>query len=229
AETIRKKVEDTGLHVSGLTTYWEIGKVHRDEARVELDNLKRSMHTAKILGAGLVRVSSADYDKSHSYEVCRAAFREQMMIVAELAAEMDLIITPEQHGGRYISSAGQVMDMCRGLEHPNLGIVFDPGNAVSEGFERPWVQVRMMGSWIKNVHVKNRMTAAGDAGVNERLPGGNCKVDEGVLDWELIAEELAAIGYSGYLTCEDFAEFDSLEEKFAWNVKFLRGLAAKFE
>ena len=229
AAAIRTQVEDAGLHVSGLTTYWEIGRVERDSAREQLDHLKRSMDTAKVLGTGFVRVSSGDYNKAYSYEVCRAAFREQMMIVGDLAAAMDLVITPEQHGGRYIASAGQVMDMCRGLEHPNLGIVFDPGNAVSEGFERPWVQVRMMGGWIRNVHVKNRMTAAGEAGINERLPGGNCKADEGVLNWDLIAEELAAIGYSGYLTCEDFAEFPSLAEKFAWNVAFLRGLAGKFE
>ncbi len=228
AAAIRTKVEDAGLEVSGLTTYWEIGKVDRDAARVEFDALKRSMHTANVLGAGFVRVSSGDYDKAYSYEVCRAAFREQMTAAAALGAEMGIVITPEQHGGRYIASAGQCLDMCRGLEHPNLGIVFDPGNAVSEGFERPWVQVRMLGSWIRNVHVKNRMTSEGEAGVNERLPGGNCKADAGVLDWDMIADELAAVGYDGYLTCEDFAEFDSLEEKFAWNVEFLRGLASKF-
>jgi len=229
ALTISHKVEDAGLHVSGLTTYWEIGRVERDSALEQLDGLYRSMEVACALGASFVRVSSGDYKKEYSYEVCRAAFREQMMTVAEVAAEMDLVITPEQHGGRYIASAGQVMDMCRGLEHPNLGIVFDPGNSVSEGFERPWVQVRMMGGWIKQVHVKNRMTAAGDAGINERLPGGNCKVNEGVLNWDLIADELAAIGYCGYLICEDFAEFPSLAEKFAWNADFLRGLAEKFE
>jgi sugar phosphate isomerase/epimerase len=54
-------------------------------------------------------------------------------------------------------------------------------------------------------------------------------VDEGVLDWDEIAEELAAIGYDGYLTCEDFAGFDSIEEKFAWNADFLRQLASKWE
>ena len=138
-------------------------------------------------------------------------------------------MTPEQHGGRYISSAGQCLDMLRGLEHPNLGLVFDPGNAVSEGFERPWVQVRMLSHWIKNVHVKNRMTAAGEIGQHARLGGGNVRVDEGVLEWNEIADELVAIGYDGYLTAEDFAEFDSLEEKFAWNAAFLRGLAGKFD
>ncbi len=229
ALAIAHRVEDAGLHVSGLTTYWEIGCVELAAAREQLDGLYRSMEVACVLGARFVRVSAADYKREYSYEVCRAAFREQMMTVAEVAAEMDLVVTPEQHGGRYIASAGQVLDMCRGLEHPNLGIVFDPGNAVSEGFERPWVQVRMLGSWIKNVHVKNRMTAAGEPGINDRLPGSNCKVDEGVLNWDLIAEELAGIGYSGYLTCEDFAEFPSLAEKFAWNARFLRRLAEKFD
>jgi len=29
--------------------------------------------------------------------------------------------------------------------------------------------------------------------------------------------------------CEDFATFDSLEEKFAWDAKYLRGLAEVFD
>jgi len=228
AAAIRTQVEDAGMVVSGLTTYWEIGKVDPDAAQVELDSLRRSMDTAKVLGAGLVRVSSGDYDREHSYEECRAAFREQFARVGELAAEMDLVITPEQHPGRYTSSAGQCLDMCRGLEHPNLGLVFDPGNTMSEGFERPWVQVRMLGPWIRNVHVKNRWNIEGEPRSHERLAAKDVMADAGVLDWDEIADELAAVGYDGYLTCEDFAKFDSLEEKFAWNVAFLRGLASKF-
>ncbi|MEA3402738.1 MAG: sugar phosphate isomerase/epimerase family protein [Armatimonadota bacterium] len=229
AEDARDMVEEAGLHVSGLTTYWEIGLVEREAAAEQLANIERSLHTAGILGARFMRVSSGDYDRRYDYEVCRAAFRDQMMRVAEMAAAHEIVVTPEQHGGRYIASAGQCMDMLRGLEHPYLGVVFDPGNAVSEGFERPWVQVRMLGGWIRNVHVKNRMTAEGEALSHERLPGGNVRVNEGVLDWDEIADELAAIGYDGYLTAEDFAQFDSLEEKFAWNACFLRRLAAHWE
>jgi sugar phosphate isomerase/epimerase len=226
---IRWMVEDSGLHVSGLTTYWEVGKVDRTAASAEIDGIAMALDTAAALDAGFVRISSADYDRAYDYEVCRAAFRDQLMRVAEMAADYGIIITPEQHGGRYISSAGQCLDMLRGLEHPNLGLVFDPGNAVSEGFERPWVQVRMLGRWIKNVHVKNRMTAAGEIGQHARLGGGNVRVNEGVLEWNEIADELLAVGYDGYLTAEDFAEFDSLAEKFAWNAQFLRGLAARWE
>lgn len=228
AVRVRTMVEDAGLHVSGLTTYWEAGKIDRDEARGELDGIARSLEVANVLGAGFVRISSADYQRAYDYEVCRAAFRDQMMAIGTMAAAAGIIVTPEQHGGRYISSAGQCLDMLRGLEHPNLGLVFDPGNAVSEGFERPWVQVRMLRHWIKNVHVKNRMTAEGEAGNHARLPGGNCRVNEGVLEWNEIADELIAIGYDGYLTAEDFAEFDSLAEKFKWNADFLRDLAGRW-
>ncbi len=229
ARDVRKMVEDAGLHVSGLTTYWEIGNVERETAAEHLAGIERSLHTAKILGARFMRVSSGDYDRRWSYEVSRAAFRDQMMRVRDMAAQYEIVVTPEQHGGRYIASAGQCLDMCRGLESPWLGIVFDPGNAVSEGFERPWVQVRMLGGWIKNVHVKNRMTAVGEARAHERLPGSNVRIPDGVLDWDEIAGELRDVGYDGYLTCEDFAEFDTIEEKFRWNAEFLRGLAEKWD
>jgi sugar phosphate isomerase/epimerase len=229
AADVRKMVEDAGLHVSGLTTYWEAGRVDRNEARVQLDGIAAALETASILGAPFMRISSGDYSRDYDYEIHRAAFRDQIVRVAEMGAMHGIVVTPEQHGGRYIASAGQCLDMLRGLEHPNLGIVFDPGNAVSEGFERPWVQVRMLNQWIKSVHVKNRMPAEGPAEQHERLPGGNVRVNEGVLAWDEIAEELAATGYNGYLTAEDFAEFDSLDEKLKWNADFLRNLASKWD
>lgn len=229
AAQVRQRVEDAGLHVSGLTTYWEIGLVDESAAAEELARLQRSMRTAVALGAGFIRVSGPDLDKQAGYEATRAAFREQWQCVGDMADELGLVVTVEQHGGRLTASAGQCLDLMRGLERDSLGVVFDPGNAVSEGFERPWVQVRMLAGWIKAVHVKNRMTAAGEPGEHERLAGGNVKIDEGVLNWPLLAEELAAIGYAGYLTCEDFAEFDSLEEKFAWDADYLRRLADAFD
>jgi sugar phosphate isomerase/epimerase len=228
AEKVRKRVADAGLHVSGLTTYWEIGLVDESRAAGELSKLERSMQTACALGAGFVRVSGPDLDRDAGYEATRAAFRDQWRRVGDMAEEMGLVVTVEQHGGRLTASAGQCLDLMRGLEREGLGIVFDPGNAVSEGFERPWVQVHMLGDWIKAVHVKNRMTAEGEPGINDRLPGDNCRIDEGVLNWPVIAQELAAIGYCGYLTCEDFAEFDSLEDKFRWDADYLRSLAELF-
>jgi len=229
AEKIRKRVAEAGIHISGLTTYWEIGLIEPEGAEEQLASLERSMHTTQALGAKFVRVSGPDIDREEGYEATRAAFREQWERVGDMAEEMGLVVTVEQHGGRLTASAGQCLDLMRGLERDSLGIVFDPGNAVSEGFERPWVQVRMLGSRIRAVHVKNRMTEKGEAGVNERLPGGNCRIDEGVLDWPLIAQELKGVGYSGYLTCEDFAPFDTLEEKFAWDAEYLRRLAEVFD
>jgi len=57
----------------------------------------------------------------------------------------------------------------------------------------------------------------------------NLWVGEGALRLPVIAEELKGIGYSGYLGCEDFPQFDSLEEKFKWDAEYLRGLAEVFD
>ena len=92
---IRWMVEDSGLHVSGLTTYWEVGRVDRAAAKTEIAGIAAALDTAAALDAGFVRISSADYDRAYDYEVCRAAFRDQLMRVAEMAAEYGIIITPE--------------------------------------------------------------------------------------------------------------------------------------
>ena len=140
-----------------------------------------------------------------------------------MAASHGLVVSIEQHGGRLTASAGQCLDLLRGVANDSLGVVYDPGNAVREGFERPKVQVEMLGPMIKAVHIKNCMTKSADA-PQVVIPVDQTRVDQGVLDWAEIIAEVKRIGFDDYLTLEDFASFDSLEEKFRYDVEYLRTL-----
>ena len=229
AAEVRAQVEAVGLVVSGLTTYYRLGAADPAMAAVELSGLRRGLELAQLLGAPLVRCSGPIADWNQPYEQSREAFRRQAEEVTESAAAAGTAVAVEQHGGTHFSSAGQIVDMLRGLESPWLGLVFDPGNCIREGFERVAVQLDMLGPFIRCVHVKNMMTLAAE-GPSEYMPYETRRLDQGLWDWAEIVRRLSTMGYAGYLTLEDFyAGFADLREKLTWDLQYLRGLLASAE
>jgi sugar phosphate isomerase/epimerase len=226
AQAVRAQVEATGLAISGLTSYYSLGRTDPAEARVNLEGLRRSFALARILGTPRVRCSGVLVNMEAGYETAREAFRRQVEEIAADAAATGVTLTIEQHGGTFFSSAGQILDMLRGVGNEYIGIVYDPGNCLSEGFERPSVQVHMLAQLIKAVHVKNYMPIPAEA-AQETLPAEARRLDQGLLDYVDIVARLRAVGFDGYLTLEDFyGGFASVQEKLDWDAEYLNGLAA---
>ena len=222
-EKIREMISHTGLEISGLTTYHRIGECEETTKSKMLSNIKRAIEIAHHLRAKFLRISGSDLNLNVGYETQREEFREQAMQISEIAKKFGIVVTVEQHCCLLTSSAGQILDLMRGLDTSYLGIVYDPGNTLREGYERPLVQIEMLRYLIKNVHVKNARFIEGKR-KDEYLPAEPTKLDEGFLDWRLIIKHLKRIGYNGYLTLEDFAPFDSLEEKLIYDLNYLKTL-----
>ncbi|HEY3396903.1 MAG TPA: sugar phosphate isomerase/epimerase family protein [Armatimonadota bacterium] len=226
AEIVRGQVEAAGLHVSGLTSYYSLGKTDPALAQLHLEGLRRALQVAQLLGAKFLRCSGPLIDADSGYEKCREAFRRQVETISASAVSHGITLTIEQHGGAYFASAGQIVDMTRGLALDHVGIVFDPGNCLAEGYERPSVQEDMLLPLIKAVHVKNMMPHPSE-GSQPTINAPATRLDEGMLDWPAIVAQLRAGGFDGYLTLEDFyGEFGSLAEKLSWDAQYLARLAA---
>ncbi len=222
----RQLVADYGLHISGLTTYYRLGCTDFAETAANLNGIESSMDLAIAMGAKYFRISGPAYDAEAGYERQRQLTREQAVTIGEMAKARDLIVTVEQHGGALTASAGQILDLFRGLIHDNFGVVYDPGNCLREGYERPSVQIDMLRDAMKAVHVKNAMTHSGTA-VDEMLPVEQIRLDKGILNWPDIIAAIEATGYDGYYMLEDFSAFETIPEKFKWNVEYLRQIASR--
>ena len=225
-EAVRAQVAAAGLAISGLTSYYSLGRTDPAEAQANLEGLRRSFALARILGTTRVRCSGVLINMEAGYETAREAFRRQVDEIAADAAATGVTLTIEQHGGTFFSSAGQILDMLRGVGNEYIGIVYDPGNCVYEGYERPSVQVEMLAHLIKAVHVKNAMPISSEA-AQETLPAEARRLDQGLLDWKDIVARLRASGYDAYLTLEDFwGGFASAQEKLNWDAAYLKEIAA---
>ncbi len=223
AEELRGKVAAAGLHISGLTTYYQLGKPGAAEASAELEGLRRSIQVTQALGARFMRCSGPHTAWGTDYEATREAFRRQIDEIAVSLAEAGVTLTIEQHGGgTFFASAGQILDMLRDIGNEYTGVVYDPGNCLHEGYESPAVQVDMLRNLIKAVHVKNAMPKSAE-GPAEGIPGDSARLDKGLLDWPAIIAQLHALGYDNYVTLEDFfGGFDSVQEKLDWDAAYLR-------
>lgn len=222
-ERCKALVADYGLHISGLTTYYRLGYTDEAERDADMAGIASSMDLAVAMGAKYFRISGPTWDPATGYERQREMTRHQAAHIEQMAAERGICVTVEQHGGALTASAGQILDLFRGLDSDNFGVVYDPGNCLREGYERPSVQVDMLWPMMRAVHVKNGMTESGEA-ASEMIPVQQIRLDQGILNWPEIIRAIIATGYDGYFTLEDFAEFDSLVEKFRWNVEYLRAI-----
>jgi len=225
-ETARIKalVDEAGLEVSGVSSYFSIGVEEESWGQMR-QGLEYAMDVCKTLGGKFLRCSGPKVLINDSYETARQLFRKQAIEINELARQKEIILTAEQHCITLFSSAGQVLDMMRDLNLSNLGIVFDPANSLLEGYERSSIQITMLQDLIKAVHVKNFSTKeATEIGLYDSIPVLEQRLDQGLLNWPQIISQLKKSGYDGYITLEDFAKFDTVEEKLLWDRQYLQEL-----
>jgi sugar phosphate isomerase/epimerase len=89
-----------------------------------------------------------------------------------------------------------------------------------EGFEDYRIGAELLGPYLAHVHVKNAAF--------ERPAGGGvweprwAPLEDGVVDFGLVFEALALVGYRGWLVIEDFSGSRPSREALKHNLEFVR-------
>ncbi len=94
-------------------------------------------------------------------------------------------------------TAEEMASFLKDLDHPAVGINFDPANMILYDKGDPIEAVKVLGPWIKHVHIKdaNRTETPGQWGAE--VPWGDGQVDS-----EKFLNALTEIGYEGTLAIE---------------------------
>ena len=86
-------------------------------------------------------------------------------------------------------------DICRRVNHPALGINWDPGNAFIGGEDRPYPDgFELARPYIRHVHFKD--------GVVDPVTGKRRWVVDGIIDWAGAFADLKRDGFAGYISVE---------------------------
>ncbi|HUT31654.1 MAG TPA: sugar phosphate isomerase/epimerase family protein [Sedimentisphaerales bacterium] len=161
--------------------YWERNRelfMGAVEATEQLGVKYVSMH------AGFIDTTQAEYARK---------FHDRIRHLADAAAKKQIILLMET--GQ--ESAEELREFLQQLNHPFVGVNFDPANMILYNKDEPGEAVRILAPWIRHVHIKDaiRTKRAGTWGTEVRW-------GEGQVGGESFLKALEEIGYEGALAVE---------------------------
>ncbi len=211
---IARRCEDAGLEVFALATYCSSG---------DREEVKLAAEAAAAIGAPVFRVWGPAWNRSVSFEDLRRRALDDYAAAVEIAASFGVSVVVETHMGCITCSPSLCRDLLSGFPPQGIGVILDPGNMVSEGFEMLHFSVDMLGDYLRYVHAKNtgwRIKKEAEGGFTEwetySLP-----VHEGIVDWVEVFEALLRHGYDGWVSLEDFSPL-GWREKLTLNLEYLK-------
>lgn len=173
----------------------------------DMEGTERVMKAAKTLGASFIRAGVPGYDGRTNYNDLYDQAVRYLDKVERLAADYGVKALVETHHKTIAPSAGLAHKLVSHFDSNHIGVLYDPGNMVHEGFENYRMGMELLGPYLAHVHVKNagyRMTKSAD-GLHSAWTGEWTSLAHGIVSWPQVLTDLKAVGYDGYLGIEDFS------------------------
>ena len=155
-------------------------------------NIQATAALSQRLGLKLVTFHAGflPHEKTdpHFVKMCR-----RLTEVADIFERAGIVIGLET--GQ--ETATVLAELLKELDHPNLGVNFDPANMILYGKGEPLEGLRVLGKWICQVHVKdaNATKVAGTWG--EEVPAG-----QGQVNWTKFFATLEQLRFVGPIVIE---------------------------
>ncbi len=183
---------------------------------------------AVALGVPQLRIRVPALGGPEPYPAVFDRARGQFAEIARHAAGHGVRVLVETHHRTVVSSPSAALRFLDGLDPAHVGVLHDLGNMVAEGGEDLLSGLQMLGAYLGHVHVKNARwspTAAHSDG-SPRWEFGWAPMRTGQADLHELFAALRAIGYDGWVSCEDFSTELPMAERIADDLAFLRELEA---
>lgn len=220
ASRIKKLTEDYGLSIPALGTYFRV-------PGEDLDRVKRGFEAARIMDAKQIRVSAPRYDGSINYRVLFEKAVSEYRIIEGMAREYGIRCCVEIHMGTICPSPSSTYRFVSNFDPEYVGVIFDPGNMIHEGYENWLMGLEIIGEYLAHVHVKNAIwRLVGEEDGAKIWAPIHAPIMDGYVYWLDVMKALARIGYDGWLSFEDFSDIPT-DEKLKKNIEYMKRLEAK--
>ncbi|WP_424767119.1 sugar phosphate isomerase/epimerase family protein [Paenibacillus sp. sgz302251] len=228
---LKRLADGAGLVAPNLAAYIQAGDLMATET---------AMRAAKLLGAPSIRVGVPGYDRSRHYTELLMDGRSYLHEVQELSKAYGVKGAIEVHFGNIAPSATLARQLVEGFDPERIGVIYDPGNMVFEGYEQYKLGLEVLGEYLAHVHVKNAIWKRTDAPLPkiEEKSGAEAAnaqhgpiwqaawspIAEGSVHWPQVIADLRATGYDGWLSFEDFSGSAPSETLLRDNIAYIRSL-----
>ncbi|MGN1069712.1 MAG: sugar phosphate isomerase/epimerase family protein [Candidatus Fimadaptatus sp.] len=204
--------EENGLEKLSLASYLKPS---------ELDKIEPLLAAASANGFKMIRLFPDGYRGESPYREVFAQARANLFTVERLCRQYGVQANLEIHMNTIIPSASAAYRLIEGMDEDLIGVVFDAGNMVYEGYENYRIGMDLLGRHVHHVHIKDSTWAPDKDG---KLAPGFAEIGSGVVKFDKLFEALRGIGYEGYLSFEDFSVAKPDEDKLRDNLAFIKGV-----
>lgn len=167
-----------------------------------LKNIQATVPIAADLGLKLVTFH-AGFVPHDPADAGYEKMRQRLRMVGEVFAAHKIEVALETGQETARALAG----LLAALNHPSVGVNFDPANMLLYDKGDPIEAVRLLGSWIRQVHVKDA--------TRTRVPGSwghEVPVGTGEVDWPAFFGALQELNFTGNLVIEREAGGSRIED-----------------
>jgi len=202
AAALRKETDRLGLAIPSLRggpLFWPLfGSANPEDRRRAVELARQALEALRIMGGDVLLVVPGRWDKGRSYFHLWDYCMDTARMLADVAAEMKLIVGLENVENRFLCSPREWCEFVDTVGNPHLRVYFDPGNVVYLDMGHPGAWIRDLGSRICRVHMKDsRNVAEGVRKSQEVVP-----LLAGNVEWHDIVQALKDIGYDSWLSAE---------------------------
>lgn len=187
--------------------------------RSTLEDAKAALQFVAEAGIPSLRVNTATYQDNfqEAFERSLSFFKELIPLAS--AQRTRLLI--ETHHRLITPSASAAYRFVSHFDPAHVGVIYDPGNMVWEGYEDYTMGLDILGAYLGHVHLKNAVYKQTDS---DGWQAHWVAVDRGVADIRALLKALHQQNYNGWLVFEDFSGTYSSHEALWYNLDYVRSL-----
>ncbi len=216
AEEIRQMTSEYGLEINALATYLNSSD--------PLEKIESCMIAAKKMGCSRIRVNAHRYDPKVGYTKLFAQDVEGFGHIEDLARKHGVKADFEMHMGLITPSASSARRLASFFDPRYIGVIYDTGNVIYEGFEEYQLALEILGPYLDLVHIKNARWVKKNVDGAEKYVPDWAPFTDGYADFVRCFKALKSVGYDGYVTFEDFSNAESSDEKLKTDIACIRSV-----
>jgi len=219
AKQIVKKCQTAGLECFAVASY--CGVLNEAEVRAAAE-------ATAAIGAKYFRVGPPGYSGDTNYNTLFKQTVEGYGKAIKITKPLGVSMAVETHMGNITPSAGLMHRIVSNFDPKDIGVIYDPGNMVTEGYENYQMGLELLKPYLRHVHVKNQRPKLAEtlSDGTERWAAENSELSKGAADWRKALKALRAIGFNGYLSIEDVSN-TPWKQKLESNIKYLKAVVAE--
>lgn len=221
AEEIKGLADKYGICINSLATYLSCNDSE--------ECIASCMRAAKKMGCKKIRINTPAYDPEKNYQEIFAQALIGFGKVEKLAKQYGVKADFEMHMGNITPSASAAKHLASYFDPEYIGVIYDTGNVIYEGYEEYKMAFEILGSYLDLVHVKNAKWERTSGEENGKYAPCWAPITDGYADFEKCFKALKQCGYDGYVVFEDFSGEDSSDKKMKENIQYIRNIVKAIE